>query len=152
VKRKNLIKVGGSADTVDTLNGDNSISPRLQRAWISADKKYLYQFTPLASNPTGTSQDSTGTVTIHRVGDGKLRLKDVIVLENWSQGKFGINLGHVHTGVRNQCCNHKRSQIRSRLVFMDLGLEAISHKNVCKTAVRGKYHLRRSQRSSRSLL
>jgi Peptidase M10 serralysin C terminal len=144
--------VGIAFDTVLENATGSSASSTLQRAWISDDKKYLYQFAPSRGNPTGTALDSIGTLTIHRVGDGTLREKDVIVLENWSQSKFGITLVHVCAGVRKQCCNHKHSQIRSKLVFTRVDLEAISHKNFCKTAVRGKSHLRRSQRSAGSWL
>ena len=74
----------------DTLSGGKSISPLLGRAWISDDKKYQFQFKPNALNPNGTAADSSGTLVIHRTG--RLPDKEAIVLNNWSQGKFGISL------------------------------------------------------------
>ena len=74
----------------DTLSGGKSISPRLGRAWISDDKKYQFQFKPDALTPSGTAADSNGTLVIHRAG--RLADKEAIVLNNWSQGKFGITL------------------------------------------------------------
>ncbi|WP_096696135.1 VCBS domain-containing protein [Polaromonas sp. AER18D-145] len=74
----------------DTLSGGKSISPLLGRAWISDDKKYQFQFKPNALTPNGTAADSNGTLVIHRTG--RLADKEAIVLNNWSQGKFGITL------------------------------------------------------------